>query len=158
MATQTSSAQPTQLKDDIDVDVRAYIDTITKKVEFDHEWDAPGKPKKKGKIEVDYGAYMVPITFHLRDETGLGLEFYSTAQDAMYVGIGPDCPTGQGNAGQIQFNSAPKKDKLEVVDANTGDACDLKYTLRFSGNPNAAGKESAPYEYDPELRNGGGGV
>lgn len=144
------------MKDDIDVNVRAYIDDTTKKVAFDHEWEAPGKPKKKGRIEVDYKAYMVPITFHLNDETGLKLNFYSNAQEAMYVCPAPTCPTAAGNGGQIQFGDA-KKDKLEVVDANTGDACDLKYALRFDGDPNTAGQESAPYVYDPELRNGGGG-
>jgi hypothetical protein len=44
---------------------------------------------------------------------------------------------------------------LKVVDANSGAACTLHYALRFSGDALGSGP---PYVFDPDIRNGGGGV
>jgi hypothetical protein len=46
---------------------------------------------------------------------------------------------------------------LTVLDTNRT-ACDLKYALRFDGDPYTDKNGTyPPFTYDPELRNGGGG-
>lgn len=141
----------------IQVFVRAWLHEETGKVDFDHEWVVTGKPEAhKGRIDIPAGTPPTEILFHLKqDDTGLGLSFCTPATEAMYVNLAPTCPTSPGNGGQISFPKAPSQKLLQVEDANSGPACDLKYALRFDGAPNSQGNESPPYAYDPALRNGG---
>lgn len=159
MATQ---ATKTELKSGkpIDVDVWAWIDKPTGEVKFDHIWDLRGNPKnKKGTIDIPPGQPSTEIKFTLiEDKTGLDLEFYSDPDDAMWVDLAPNCPNQPGGGGQITFQSSSKK-VLRVDDANAGQPCDLKYALRFYGmSKTIDGRDyKPPYEYDPDLKNGGGG-
>ena len=133
------------------VDVFAYREGDD--ILFAHAWRREGDPKKnKGKIKIPRGEGGVPIHFHLTDRTQLHLSFLPSAHDAMWVDTA-DCPTKAGNGGQITFlSSAPNL--LKVSDANRGNACTLHFALRFTGD--SVG-EGPPYEYDPEIRNSGGG-
>jgi hypothetical protein len=160
MATRTAGpGQAMSRGNPIKVTVIADIDPKTQKVRWNHEWEFEGKPGKyKGKIDVAEGDWMVPIAFHLRDATGLRLKFYADPAQAMYVGPAPACPPPQGNGGQIIFPPSAAPHLLRVRDENSGDPIDLKYALRFDGDPNPAGGEAAPYVYDPDLKNGGGGI
>lgn len=124
------------------------------KVEFDLEWRKEGDPSsKKGPINIPERDPPTSINFHLRDETRLNLRFKSPATEAMWVDLNGCPPQQPGNGGQISFNSTSPK-LLRVTDANSGDPCTLYYMLRFDGDPAANGP---PFEYDPEIRNGGGG-
>lgn len=130
-------------------------------VEFCHSWGIKGQPKaNSGRIDVPKGQPPTDIKFTLvEDTTGLNLEFYSDPKDAMWVDMAPNCPKIPGDGGQITFQSSNKK-ILRVEDANSGDPCDLKYALRFYGDTKVIdGREyKPPYEYDPDLKNGGGGI
>jgi len=140
------------------VNVRAWRDGGS--VLFEHEWGFEHGPSHgKGRIDIPARARNTPIRFNFTDETGLGLQFYRVPTSAMWVTRSAECPTGPGDGGQIDLaNADVDANTLKVVDANTGDECVLKYSLRFDGLPSSDGeKHYPPYEYDPELRNGGGG-
>jgi hypothetical protein len=123
-------------------------------VEFDLEWRRENDPNgKKGPIDVPNGESDTRIHFHLRDSTGLNLNFVATKEDAMWVSL-VGCPPQQaGNGGQISYDSVSNQ-LLKVRDANSGDPCTLYYMLRFTGDPAGNGPV---FEYDPTIRNGGGG-
>jgi len=163
MATQGQAASPATAPahgPPVDVDVWAWIDKRTKEVKFDHTWKVDGNAKPGKRIDIPPGQNATAIRFKLvEDKTGLDLEFYSNPADAMWVDFAPDCPKMPGNAGQISFESSSPK-MLRVVDANYGRPCDLKYSLRFYGKSATIGgvKYEPPYEYDPDLKNGGGGI
>lgn len=142
-----------------EVQVRPIIADVSAKlvdnrVGFDLEWRREGDPNPKtGRIEVGAGDPPTPIHFNLRDNTGLNLAFKSPGTEAMWVDL-TGCPPQQaGNGGQIDFNSS-SPNLLRVTDANRGPECTLFYMLRFDGHPAANGP---PFEFDPEIRNGGGG-
>lgn len=143
----------------VKVEVHAAIDRLTKKVTFTDEWEADwANGKQKGDITVPYGTPPTEIQFHLRDDTGLHLNFMRAFADVIYVGTGDECPPPRGNAGgQISFVSSTPN-LLKIINANSGGACNLKYALRFNGQDNAAGSEHQPYVFDPDLKNGGGGI
>jgi hypothetical protein len=131
------------------VDVYAYLEG--EDVLFSQAWKREGDAKRsKGRIDIPHGQQDTPIHFHLHDRTGLRLSFMSPAADAMWVAL-DDCPTCKGDAGQIVHDSV-SQNQLKVTDLNAGKACTLHYALRFDGN---ATVEGPPYEYDPEIRNGG---
>ena len=129
-------------------------------VVYEHEWDFGGGPAKPGKIVVPEGTPPTDIKFHLTDRTGLNLRFYPSPSDAFYVDFAPNCPRSAGDAkGEFDLGDPPSSSsnmQLTVRDMNRT-ACDLKYALRFDGNPHPD-KEGyhPPFAYDPELRNGGG--
>jgi hypothetical protein len=128
---------------------------------YDHEWDFGGGPAKKGKIDVPKDTPPTDIKFHLMDRTGLKLSFYSSPGAAFYVDFAPNCPTGAGNAdGEFDLGDPPSKSSnnlLTVLDMNKSE-CELKYALRFDGDPYTDKNGTyPPFAYDPELRNGGGG-
>ncbi len=155
MATQPPKGPP------IKVDIWAWADE-NRKIWFDHDWEVEGNSKKnKGRIDITQGAPPTEIRFQFKDDkTGLHLKFCSPASEAMYVGLAPNCPPPAGNGGQITYLSRQDK-KLDVEDANIGPECLLKYALRFDGDPNPQGPQdqrTPPYVYDPELKNGGGGI
>ena len=150
---------PTMTGNPIKVEIHAWLDRETHKVTFDDEWEADWvNGKQKGKIEVPYGTPPTEIHFNLRDETRLHLNFMRSFADVIYVSTGSVCPPPRGNqGGQISFVSS-HQNLLKVNNANSGAACDLKYAIRFNGQDNIAGGENQPYVYDPDLKNGGGGV
>ena len=135
------------------VQVDIYAFEADGEVFFAHSWRGEGEPKgKKGHVSIPKGDERVPIKFHLHDRTRLNLRFMDVKDGPIWVDLN-DCPTQWGDGGgQISaVSSAPKM--LTVVDDNSGDPCTLHYALRFSGDSSDVGP---PYEYDPEIRNGGG--
>ena len=135
----------------LQVDVYAYREGDD--VLFTHAWRRQGDSgRQKGQIKIPFGEYDVPIHFHLHDRSRLNLAFESNPSDAMWVSD-TECPTAAGNGGQIGFDhSSPNL--LRVSDANSA-AGVLHFALRFTGNELNG---STSYEYDPEIRNGGGGI
>lgn len=131
-------------------------------VVYDHEWDFGGGPIKTGKIEVPKDTPPTDIKFHLTDRTGLRLRFYPSPSEAFYVDFAPNCPRSAGDAkGEFDLANPPSSSSnmlLTVRDMNVT-ACDLKYALRFDGDPyNDSEGRHPPFAYDPELKNGGGGT
>jgi hypothetical protein len=133
-------------------------------VTFRHEWKFDGDPgMSKGTINVPPGTVNAPPTrmqFHLHDSTGLHLQFVNPTSDAMWVSLTKTCPDEAGDGGQISYNHPWNAKLLQVDDANQGPPCTLYYTLRFDGDPytDPDGKQHPPYEYDPDIKNGGGTV
>jgi hypothetical protein len=121
---------------------------------FSETWqdaDKPNDPPQHGPIECPYDSGSHVISFHLADHSGLGLQFASSAEEAIWVSqSGSDCPKGVGNGGQILFPYAPSNHLLKVVNRNSGDACELHYQLNFLGT------DGKPYPHDPIIKNGGG--
>lgn len=150
---------PTMIGNPIKVVVKAKIDPITKKVKFDEEWEVIGvNGKHTNPIVIPFKQPPTNIQFHLDDDTGLHLRFYDEPRDAIYVSVGTECPKSRGDGdGQITFRSSSHQ-LLKIRDANMGDPCDMKYTLRFEGDDNIAGNQEQPYVHDPDLKNGGGGI
>lgn len=155
---QTTPGMPTT-GNPIKVEVHAWLDRATHKVQFSDEWEADwANGKQSGAIVVPHKTPATEIHFHLCDDTGLHLNFMRNFTDVIYVSTGATCPPPRGNqGGQISFVSSSEK-LLKVTNANSGSACDLKYALRFNGRDNIPGSEKQPYVYDPDLKNGGGGV
>lgn len=148
------------------IDVTASSDAEGR-VRFSHEWKFEGEPgpAKSGRIDLPAGQTAYRLQFFLADSTSpkRKLRFKANAAEAMYVAVGQGCPTGPGDGdGQIDFAGPVTPNLLTVVDRNAGDACILGYTLRFDGDPGEQagqpGKACPPYEYDPEIKNGGGNV
>jgi hypothetical protein len=136
----------------IQVDVYAF--EADGEVFFAHSWRRVGAPKgKKGRIEIDKGESQVPIMFHLHDKSGRHLAFLDVKDEPIWIDLN-DCPTGWNKGGGQISNVKSSTKLLSVVDANIGNGCILHYALRFTGD---ASSEGPPYEYDPEIRNGGGG-
>ena len=128
---------------------------------YNHDWDFGG-PVKTGKIEVPRGTPPTNIKFHLTDRTGLNLSFYPTPSDAFYIDFAPSCPVNAGNArGEFDLSDPPSSSSnnlLTVKDMNRTE-CELKYALRFNGDPYTdSNGVHPPYAYDPDLKNGGGGT
>jgi hypothetical protein len=140
------------------VDVYAYKEGDD--VLFAQAWKLEGEQgRKNGHIKIKEGEGDVPIRFRLHDRTNLDLAFLpvgSSNQDSPFWCSAVDCPTewGDGN-GQIKSVENLPNDTLKVVDANSGDPCTLHYALRFTGKNVGSGP---PYAFDPDIRNGGGGV
>jgi hypothetical protein len=162
MATQFAQAAQSKVKQGPPINVRV---TASKDpagtVVYSHDWDFGG-PVKGGKIEVPKDTPPTNIKFHLTDRTGLNLKFYPSPSAAFYVDFEPTCPKNAGNAkGEFDLNDPPSSSSnnlLTVLDMNKT-ACDLKYALRFDGDPYTDSNGThPPYEYDPDLRNGGGGT
>lgn len=144
----------------IKVEISAWLDGRTKEVSFDDKWEADWKTgKQTGPITVPHGTAPMEIHFHFNDDdTGLHLNFMRDFDDVIYVSTGKACPPQRGNqGGQITFVSS-SPNLLKVRNANSGDAIDLKYALRFNGRDNEHANEHQPYVYDPDLKNGGGGI
>ena len=134
-------------------DVTAKL--VDGKVDFDLEWRHDGDSNgKKTPIEIGKGDPATAIHYHLRDETKLKLAFKDDPKQAMWVATTGCPPPGEGDGGQISFNSS-SKNLLKVSDANSGAECTLYYMLRFDGDSD--GTNAPPYEFDPIIRNGGDG-
>lgn len=116
----------------------------------------PGSGGSNGKNVMKFakGSGAHRIDFTLTDNTGYGLAFYDTPEEAMWVATGTSCPPpgpGDGDGGgEIQFLHV-KKGVLSVINKNhnPGDLC---YALRFDGQPQLL---TPPYVYDPIMNNGG---
>jgi len=142
----------------IHVDIRASR-AGNGSVHFDSWWQYDSDPNdlwQSGPIDLPNGPDHYRLVFDLDDKSGRHLKFYSDPEDAMYVQVG-SCPSGKGNGNnQIHFETVNStKKKLTVKDVNRDPPCELHYMLRFDGDK--VGK-CPPYEYDPEIKNGGGGV
>ena len=138
-------------------------------VEFSHKWRFEDRPlpadaDPEGMIDLPAGRTAYQLHFHLRDNTDprKDLSFIAPCSEAMWVAVGEECPTCAGNgAGQIQFKHDPNPHLLVVDDLNSNvPAMVFKYALRFDGldghQPGNPPKPCPPYEYDPDLKNGGG--
>lgn len=139
----------------VHVDVYAFEEDGD--VLFAQAWKRDGDTKRKmGHITIDEGEGDVPIRFKLYDRTKLDLAFLavdSSNQGGPFWCNTEDCPTAWGNCdGQITSIENLPNGGLQVVDANTGDPCTLHYALRFSAGTVAP----TIYEFDPDIRNGGG--
>lgn len=141
----------------IEVDVRASR-APNGGVHFDTLWRNENDPSgvwNSGPIDLPHGPDHYRMEFDLDDKSGRDLEFYDEPADAMYVNVG-SCPTAPGDGGgQINFESVSNgKKKLTIKDFNQDPPRNLHYMLRFDGTSSSSGP---PYQYDPEIRNGGGG-
>lgn len=112
-----------------------------------------GGGKKVGenlKFEKDKGPFELTIT--LDDNSGLGLKFERDFASAMWVSVGPTCPTeaGDGNGAITLVSRAD----LKLVVTNANEVAEmLSFALRFVGNPSGGGSPS--YVYDPRIINRG---
>lgn len=117
----------------------------------------PGKGGKQDgdALEFDFGDGPFDLTFSLKDNTKLKLGFLPDVTEAIWVAVGPKCPTRAGDAGG-QFK-ATKSTKLQLSVTNTnGTKQDLCFALRFTGVQ--SDPSHPPYVFDPIVKNGGGGT
>lgn len=141
----------------VQVDVYAYREGDD--ILFAQAWRLDGDPgRRTGNIHIAKGEGDVPIKFHLHDRTGLNLAFLPADEsqtEGPFWCSTEDCPTSWGD-GDGQISGVESSNKLlKIVDANKGEPCTLHYALRFSGDATASGP---PYAFDPDIRNGGGGI
>ena len=126
-------------------------------VSFTMDANYPNKGGKQDgdKLKFDAGAGAFDLSFDLDDQTALNLAFYPDFTAAMWVAVGPTCPTEPGNGiGAIVAKTVASK-KLVVTNANSV-AQTLTFALRFTGTASTGGYP--PYVYDPQIINGGGQV
>ena len=136
-------------------------------VQFDCIWRSSTDPVgiwHSGPIDLPPKSGVHKLEFTLDDMSGKNLEFYPTGDSAMWVDVAacPKSDPGNGkNNDQIHdkdVNPVTKK-KLTLRDLNKDEPCLLHYALRFDGAPGTdpnTGAACPPYEYDPEIKNGGG--
>lgn len=132
-------------------------------VGFLARWEHPAGVWNSGPMVFKKGDPDRMIEYTLIDQTGLGLEFHSPADEAIWVDSNA-CPVAKPPAGsdkgQIKDKNRPAKDKLTLKNVND-QTCTLHYALRFTGaswtRPDNSRTFDPPYEYDPDYRNGGGG-
>jgi hypothetical protein len=127
-------------------------------VQFDCIWRSSDDPVgiwHSGPIDLPAKSREHKLEFTLNDMSGKNLEFCPTGDSAMWVDV-DECPRSDpGNGkdnGQIRDKAvdAANKKKLTLRDLNDV-PCLLHYTLRFNGDD-----LTIPYEYDPDIKNGGG--
>lgn len=153
------------MSQDIEVKVRATLDEADRVV-FDSIWKRePDKRWRTGAIDVPKGNTDHDIHFTLDDLTDLDLQFYPDADspkaaDQPFWVDATSCPKGGSGTdyGQLYDKKVASKAKLKLRNKNDT-ACLLHYALRFTGKPGKQAEDPAkacpPYEYDPDLRNGG---
>ena len=151
-------SKPSVVVKKINVDVRATC-AADGDVQFSCRWKTEADPVgdwNNGPISLPKGPEHYRLVFDLDDKSGRGLSFYKDPAEAMYVQL-DSCPTGPGDGcGQILFEEVDAhRKKLIIKDYNRGPPCSLHYMLRFEGETHGA---CPPYEYDPEIINGGGGT
>ena len=142
----------------VHVDVYAYLEDDD--ILFAQAWKLDGeRERKKGQIKIGKGQGDVPINFLLHDRTGKNLAFLDVdpgEEEGPFWCSRTSCPSRWGSGGgQITSIEKLSNTELKVIDANKGDARTLHYALRFTGTQVGSGP---PYEFDPDIRNGGGGV
>jgi hypothetical protein len=143
----------------IEVDIRA-TQGEDGSVEFQCMWRPDsGSVWYSGPIDLPKGSGEHDLEITLDDRSGRDLQFYDKAGDAMWVNIGscPEKGVPHADKGQIRDKTVVAgKKKLTLKDINE-EACRLLYALRFEGDhwTDPAGKSYPPYEYDPEIKNGG---
>ena len=102
-----------------------------------------------GTINLPHNSGKHRFNFHLRDSTGLNVEFRTP--DWLDVDEGTDCPPSAGiNSDQIE-NADAQKTNAHFTDKNSGPPRDLCYALHFRCDD----PRQHPV-YDPVIRNGGG--
>jgi hypothetical protein len=112
-----------------------------------------GKVHADGVIEFNSGPWKNHIVFNLKDESGLGLVWMEPACQAIWSKVvetaeDDTCPS-EGNVNHfkhIEFAAG----NLALHNKNH-DAALIRFALRFA---DSSGK---PVDYDPVIRNGGGG-
>jgi hypothetical protein len=115
-------------------------------------WRFDGQPNQPNAlIDLPKNSGPCDMTFNLIDQSNNGLRFRQAASDAMWVRPGNQCPTGPGNGNNQMSGGVVSSDRmrLDINDKNSGNPRNLKYALRF---------EPDGFFYDPDIRNGGGGV
>ena len=142
----------------IEVDVRASL-KANGEVHYETIWRNASDPNGVWRcepIDLPNGPNHYKLEFNLDDKSGRKLQFYSDPAEAMYVRVG-GCPSGPGNGDeQILFEDVDRsKKKLTIKDFNQDPPRDLHYMLRFDGERRGS---HPPYEHDPVIINGGGGV
>jgi len=152
------SSKPAAVVKKINVDVRA-TSAANGEVEFDCRWKKEWDPNDcwhGGPIVLPHGPEHYRLVFDLDDKSGCKLEFYDKPAEAIYVKVG-SCPSEPGNGdGRVNFEEVDSnKKKLTIMDFNRDPPCTLHYMLRFDGKKQGL---HPPYEHDPEIRNGGGGI
>ena len=134
-------------------------------VSFDCIWRRDNDPIwHSGPIDLPPKSGLHKLEFTLDDMSGRNLKFYPTEDSAMWVDVAacPKSDPGNGkNNNQIEDKALDpvNKKKLTLKDRNEGPKCILYYTLRFEGDPGVdpvTGAPCPPYEFDPEIKNGGG--
>jgi hypothetical protein len=111
-------------------------------------WEVDGKAAKDHKTHVDKGASPEEIEFKLNDKTKLGLRFDCSRPLQLWEQQG--CPPVGLDSDQIEV-IACSRDKVTVLDLNTGPERSLQYQL------NVVGKDGKEHHCDPIITNGGGG-
>jgi hypothetical protein len=110
--------------------------------------DEHGNPAKDHKVHVAKGAAPLKINFKLKDKTKLGLRFDCSMPLQLWEQDG--CPPAGIDSDQVQV-LACDRDKVTIVDLNTGAARELHYQLNFVGS------DGSKHACDPIVDNGGGG-
>ena len=130
-------------------------------VDFQCLWEDADNNWHSGPIVFPYGSGEHDVEFKLDDRSGLNLNFQRDADNAIWFNA-DCCPTGANgdDKGQIHDKQVVINDKkLKLRNLNSGDACNLHYALRFTGDawtsPDGT-RHQEPYCYDPEFRNRGG--
>lgn len=134
--------------------VRVFANDADGQLAFTHDWKAGNGHFQDPPIDLPKNSADWNIQLHLFDSSGKGLQFKSTADEAMWVKKGANCPTSKGNGdGQMSFGAVKSKkpggprNLLEVSDANS-EKCDLHFMLCFEAG-------GTTYKYDPVIKNGG---
>lgn len=124
-------------------------------VKFAHKWKSASGQWNSGDIVVRPKAAAHEIVFEIDPASPKKLRFLDDPNDAIWVGIS-QCPKcGSNEGGQITPLAVEADNtRLRVRNANSGDPIELHYVLRFKRKIPLLLK---PHEYDPVIRNGGGG-
>lgn len=124
------------------------------KVAFGHKWRPRGGQWQEGDIIIDEGTPEHEIIFEVDPASPKALRFVDDPNEAIWVSTGT-CPTSQCNkGGQIEPVSVEADGTLLRIRNANSRAVDLHYVLRFKRSVPVLFK---PHEYDPVIRNGGGG-
>ena len=129
------------------IKVRVDMELIGKSWDFEIAADDPASDPyvKDNKIEVPHGPE-TRIEFKVQGTANGKLDFKES--DPIWVQEN-QCPTSKCSDPDVSIVDS-KKNKLEVNDRNTK-ATELHYRLNF------VDKNGGEYEWDPIIRNGGGG-
>ena len=152
------------LERDTDLNQKKTLVTVTATalpaspwVAFAMKADYPDKGGKQDgqSLKFDKLAGAFDVTFDLVDASGLNLAFYPEFADAIWVQAGTVCPPAQAGNGNGAIEAGKVSDKqLKMTNLNASPGT-LTYMLRFTGD--ARDPLHPPYEYDPQIINGGKG-
>jgi hypothetical protein len=129
-------------------------------VDFDMNAKFPqgGGKQVNQKLHFNRGAGKFELEFRLKDDTNLGLAFYPTVAEAIYVAVGKVCPVLQpGDGGGVIIPGEVSNDclTLNVININEDPGpipLTLSFVLRFMGVQ--SDHQHPPYVFDPRIING----